>query len=364
MDLARAYYAAGSFDLAEAAFEKLRAANPPPAAQQAIERYLEAIRNRKRQTQAGGSLWGELGLGYDSNLTGVPADFGAAAQQSFNLSGIQPTGNSLKRHAAFFGGALGGEYDRPIGRGFSLFAGGEGRGRVYRRESDFDLVSAEVRGGAALNDGVSQWRATANFSPFWQKGAAPGDPQPKNDRRMGGLGLDWRRALDSKSQVGLGLQLNAVRFPSNNIEDFNQAYLSATWLHSFERPGVPMIYLSAFATDDRALHSFDNGSGGTSDKSKNLGGLRSYLQYSITPKLQVFNGLGVVYRRDKDPFARSTEIEKGRDWYAEASLGLAWEFRDKCTMRLQVAYTRNDSNVDIYDFNRTEVSSTIHCEMY
>src|SRR4029077_7064117 len=43
MDLARAYYAAGSFDLAEAAFLKLRAANPPPAAQQAIGRYLEAI---------------------------------------------------------------------------------------------------------------------------------------------------------------------------------------------------------------------------------------------------------------------------------------------------------------------------------
>src|SRR5258706_8633388 len=31
MDLARAYYAAGSFDLAEAAFKQLQALNPPPA---------------------------------------------------------------------------------------------------------------------------------------------------------------------------------------------------------------------------------------------------------------------------------------------------------------------------------------------
>ena len=71
----------------------------------------------------------------------------------------------------------------------------------------------------------------------------------------------------------------------------------------------------------------------------------------------------MIHRRDKDAFARSTEIEKGRDWYGEASLGLAWQFRDKCTLRLQVAYSQNASNIDIYDFNRSEVSSVIRCEM-
>jgi hypothetical protein len=363
MDLARAYYAAGSFDLAEAGFEKLRAANPPPAAQQAIERYLDAIRTRKRQTQAGGSAYGELGLGYDSNLTGVPADFGAAAQQSFNLSGIQATGNSLKRSAGFAHAAIGGEYDKPLSGGWSVFAGGEARGRAYLRESDFNIAQGEVRLGGARNDGANQWRGTASFAPFWQKGAAPGDPRPTNDRRMGGINLDWKHAVDPKTQVGLGLQVNAVRFPKNQIEDFDQVYVAASWLKTFERKGVPLVYLSVFATDDRARNSFENGVSGTSTKSKNLGGLRSYLQYSITPKLQVFNGLGVIYRRDKDPFARSTEVEKGHDWYGEASLGLAWQFRDKCALRLQVAYTHNASNIDIYDFNRAEVSSVIRCEM-
>ena len=107
MDIARAYYAAGSFDLAEAAFLKLRASNPPPAAQQAIGRYLEAIQARKHQTPAGWIGYGELGLGYDSNITGVPTDFGAAAQQSFNLVGVEPTGNSVKRNAPFVQGAMG-----------------------------------------------------------------------------------------------------------------------------------------------------------------------------------------------------------------------------------------------------------------
>src|SRR3982751_7125549 len=93
MDLARAYYAAGSFDLAEAAFVKLRSRNPPPAAQEAINRYLDAIQARRRQTQPGWTMFGELGLGWDSNITGVPQNFGAAALQSYNLIGVEPTGN-------------------------------------------------------------------------------------------------------------------------------------------------------------------------------------------------------------------------------------------------------------------------------
>lgn len=361
MDLARAYYAAGSFDLAEAAFLKLRDANPPPAAQQAIGRYLEAIQARKHQTQAGWSGFGELGLGYDSNITGVPVDFGAAAQQSFNLVGIEPTGNSIKRSAAFAQGAIGAEYSRPLSRGWSLFAGGEARGRAYHDESRFNSASAQLNAGGALNSGRHQWRVMGSLLGYNQEGDAPGDPRPTSDRRMGGAGVDWRYALDTKTQVGAAIQLNRVEFPDNEIEDFDQLFVSASWLKSFERPGVPLLYLTAFVSEDRAPNEFADG---VTTKSKQLGGVRSYLQYSLGPKLQVFNGLAAIHRRDKDSFARSTTVEKGRDTYVEASLGLAWSFRERCGLRLQYAFSHNSSNIDIYDFDRHEVSSNIRCDMF
>lgn len=361
MDIARAYYAAGSFDLAEAAFLKLRAANPPPAAQQAIGRYLEAISARKAQTRAGWAGHGELGLGYDSNITGVPVDFGAAAQQAFNLVGIEPTGNSIKRRAAFVHGALGAEYSRPLSRGWSLFGGGEAKGRAYRRESDFNSVSGEARLGAALNSGQDQWRATASYLHLDQEGDAPGDPKPTNDRRMAGLGLDWRHALDTKRQVGLGLQLNSVRFPENEIEDFDQVFASASWLKSFERPGVPLLYLTAFASHDRARNKFADGE---TTKSKDLAGVRGYFQYSLGSRVQAFTGLALIHRRDRDDFARSTQVAGGRDTYGELALGLAWQFRDRCALRLQYAFSKNASNIDIYDFDRHEISSTIRCDLF
>ena len=359
MDLARAYYAAGSFDLAEAAFVKLRAARPPATALAAIERYLEAIRERKQQTRAGWSSFGEAGLGYDSNITGVPGDFGAAALQAFNLSGIEPTGNSVKRKAAFAQAAVGTEYSRPIASGWSAFAGGDLRGRAYRREPDFGSFAGEVHAGAALNDGANQWRTAASLLAYRQEGAAPGDPKPTNDRNMAGFSGDYRRALDTRTQLGFGVQLNAVRFPENGIEDFDQLYVSGSWLKSFERAGLPLLYLTAFATEDRARNKFADG---VTDKSKNLFGLRSYFQYSLAPKLQLFNALGVVLRRDKDAFARSTQVEKGRDTFGEAAIGATWQFRDACVLRVQYAWSGNRSNIDIYDFNRHEASSVVRCE--
>lgn len=360
MDLARAYYAAGSFDLAEAAFVKLRGANPPPAAQQAINRYLEAIAQRKRETQPGWTAFGELGMGWDSNLTGVPADFGSAARQAFNLIGIEATGNSIKRSAGFVHGGLGADYSKPLSRGWSLFAGGELRGRAYSGESDFNIAQAELRAGAALNSGQHQWRTGGSYLEYRQEGDAPGEPKATNDRRMGGVSGEWRYALDPKTQVGATVQFNAIRFPDNRIEDVDQVFLSLSYLKSFEGRGVPMLYLAGFVTDDRAKNKLADG---VASKSKNLAGVRSYLQYAVTPKLAAFNGLAVIVRRDKDSFARSTEVEKGRDTYGEASFGVNWQFREKCGLRVQYAYSGNRSNIDIYDFNRSEVSSTIRCDM-
>lgn len=359
MDLARAYYASGSVDLAEAAFIKLRASNPPPAAQQAIARYLDAIQQRKRQAQAGWALYGELGTGYDSNITGVPVDFGAAAQQAFNLAGIEATGNSVKRSAPFAAGAIGGEYAAPVGAGLSAFAGGELRGRAYRRESDFNSIMGEAHAGAALTRGQDQWRASASYLAFRQEGAAPEEPKPTNDRRMAGVGVDWRHALDSKTQLGLGVQLNRVTFPKNEIEDFDQAFLSGSWLRSFDRQGAPLLYVTAFGSFDRAPNEFADGT----TKSKVLGGLRTYAQYSLSPKVQLFNGLALVHRRDRDEFARSTQVQDGRDTYGEATIGALWQFRQSCQLRLQYAYSLNRSNIDIYDFNRHEVTSMIRCEL-
>lgn len=360
MDLARAYFAMGSFDLAESALRKLKASNPPPAAQQAINQYLDAIEMRRRGIEPGWTGYAEVSLGFDSNLTGVPGDFGAASVQSFNLS-VEPTGNAIKRDAAYLEAIAGLEYAHPVGGGWSLFAGGGARGRAYHQESDFNILAGDVRAGAAHNSGRQQWRLFGSYQDYSQEGAAPGDPMPTNDRRTGTGTADWRYGIDARNQIGATLQYSQVRFPTNSIDDFDQVYVGASWAKTFEGKGVPLLYLTGFFTDDEAKNTFDDG---VTDKSKNLAGARSYFQYALSPKLQVFNALGFIYRKDKDAYARSTTVEKGKDKFGEFLLGLTWQFQERCAVRAQWSYTQNESNIDIYDFNRNEVSTAVRCDMF
>jgi hypothetical protein len=359
MDIARAYYAAGSYDLAEAAFLRLRDANPPAPTLAAINRYLDAIKLRRHEASGGWQAYSELGMGYDSNITGVPGDFGAAVERSFGIPGVQPTGNAIKRSAAFVVGGLGAEYQQPYGGGWGWFAGGDVRGRAYRHESDFNIATGEVRAGIGRRIDADQWRLAATYSPFSQKGAAPGDPTPTNDRSVGGVGGEWHHSLDTRTQLGFAVQGSVVRFPDSSVEDFNQVLVSMSWLRSFEAKGSPMLFVMAFASDDRAVNEIAEGI----DRSKNLGGLRSYVQYSVNPKLQVFGGAGAIYRRDKDVGARGSPDVRGRDVFGDASVGLSWQFREACALRVAYQYSRNESNIDIYDYGRYEIASTIRCDL-
>ena len=359
MDLARAYYATGAYDLAEATFRNLQENNPPPLALQSINRYLSAIGERKKLTRPGISGYGEMGLGYDSNITGVPSDFSSAVLSAFNLAGVNPTGNSIKRKAAFLSAGGGLDYYRPIAPGWSFFAGGDVHGRAYRNEPDFNSKAVEVRTGTALNAGAQQWRLSANYARFDQNGEAPGDPRPTNNRNAAGASLDWRLSLDQRSQVGAGVQYTRQRFPDNVIEDFNQVLVSASWLRSFDTKGLPLVYLAAFYTNDDAVRKLADG---VSDKSKHVGGARAYAQYGLRPDLQAFAGVGYTLRRDESAFARATQVDLGRDKLIDTSLGVNWKFQAGCTLRAQWLYSRNDSNIAIYDYSRNEVSSNIRCE--
>jgi hypothetical protein len=258
MDIARAYYSAGSFGLAEASFLKLRASNPPPAAQQAIGRYLEAIESRKRQTSGGWNGYGELGLGYDSNLTGVPANFGAAAQQSFNLIGIEATGNSIKRSAAFMQGAIGAGYSKPLSRGWSVFGNADLKGRAYQEESDFNSVGAEFRFGGALNSGPNQWMATGQYLMLDQEGDAPGDEthqRPPHGRP--GAGLAPRARHQAPARALAAGQRGAV--PEERDRGLRPGLRRGLLAQASSGRASRCCTLTAFGSHDKAMNKFSDG---------------------------------------------------------------------------------------------------------
>ncbi|NJR72244.1 MAG: tetratricopeptide repeat protein [Gammaproteobacteria bacterium] len=362
LDLARAYFNAGSFDLAEGTFLKLRTLNPPASALVAIDKYLAAISDRRRAARRMVSAWGEMTLGYDTNLTGVPNDFTSAIQQSFNIPGVSPTGNSIKRRAPYVGAAVGVDALFPITDNWNGYVGGDIRGRGYRQEGEFNSGAADVRASAIWSQAQNnrnQVRLNAVFNAFAQDGDAPGDPQPKNDRRTAIAGADWRISLTPSHQLTLSASGAQTRFPANKIEDFNSTIASVALLTTFDGKAAPILQLTAYGTRDKAVNKLADG---VSDKSKKIAGLRAYGQINQTEKLSLFSAIGYATRTDDSGFARATTVEFGRDKLADVTIGVNWRFQDRCSMRAQVQSSKNSSNIAIYDYQRHEVSSTIRCE--
>lgn len=359
LDLGRAYYTVGAIDLAEATFLQLKKSNPPPTAQASIDRYLQAIAQKREQSKRALFAYGEVSLGYDSNITGVPKDFTAAVVSAFNIPGVDPTGNSIKRKAAYVAAAAGVDYFHPLNANWTAIIGAEVRGRAYRNESAFNSLLGDARAGLAWNRGAHGLRFTAGYSQFKQDGEAPGDPQPTNDRKSTTAGSEYRYAINDQQQLTFGVSGSRVRYPQNQIEDFDAVAVSAGWLKSFAGKGSPLLQVSGYFSRDEAERKLADG---VSDKSKRVGGLRTYYQYSLSDSLSLFNGLGFTARRDQSAFARATEIEFGRDRMADVTLGVNWKFQPKCSMRAQWFASRNDSNIAIYDYTRNEVSSNIRCD--
>ena len=359
MDLGRAYFNAGSMDLAEATFRQLQQSNPPAAAQSSIDRYLQAIAQKREQGKRALYAYGEASLGYDSNITGVPKDFTAAVVSAFNIPGVDPTGNSIKRKAAYVGAAAGADYFHPLSPSLTAIIGAEARGRAYRSEADFNSLLGDARAGLAWNRGAHGLKVTAGYSQFKQDGAAPGEPRPTNDRKTATAGAEYRFSISEQQQLNFGVSGSRVRFQQNEIEDFDALAISAGWLKSFTGKGAPLLQISGYYSRDEAERKLADG---VSDKSKRVGGLRTYYQYSLNNSLSLFNGLGFTARRDQSAFSRATEVEFGRDRMADVTVGVNWKFQSKCSMRAQWFASRNDSNIAIYDYTRNEVSSNIRCD--
>lgn len=360
LDLARAYYTAGSLDLAEGTFRKLKALSPPAAAIDAIDKYLAAIEQRRIAARRQIAMWSETTIGYDSNLTGVPNDFTSAVQQAFNLAGVLPTGNSLKRKAPYLGAAIGADFLFPLSASWNGYLGGDVRGRGYRKEASFNSGTADARAGAIWERGIHQLRLNSGYNAFWQKGDAPGEPKPTNDRRAATASTEYRLSLSSSTQLTVGLIGVQTRFVTNNTEDFNSSVGSLSMLNAWSMKGSPITQLTLFRSNDRAVRTLADG---VTDKSKQLTGVRAFVQFSASDRLAFFQSIGVTDRVDKFGFARATTVEFGKDVLGDVTLGVNWRFRQGCSMRAQWLASRNRSNIAIYEYTRQEASSTIRCEM-
>ena len=355
LDLARAYFAMGSDDLARNEFQIVLSQGPPENAKEVVNKYLAAIEERQRARIQRLTGYVEGNIGADSNVTAVTADFTKGVETAYGIPGVLPTGSSVKRSGRSAGVSAGLDITRLVDEenGISLFAGAELRQKNYDI-SAMNSTNVDLRAGASIARGDDTFRLFASLGEYRQTGLTEGI---NANRDTPAIGADWRRKIGERDQVSVTAQFSKPRYATQETQDTDQLMLSAALLHIFEGKTVPLVFASLMRSVDRAVRPLATGS----DVSRTTTGVRVHFQFTPVADIDVFVSGGTLLREDDSLNARSALMPPvyGRDRTKDLSLGFNYRPAPKWTIKGQVAAFRNDSNLALYGFRRVETTFAV-----
>jgi tetratricopeptide (TPR) repeat protein len=355
LELGRTYLRMGSLDLAEQEFRRLEPRTPTPQGKQLLASFLTEIARLKSRQKFAASGFVELGGGRDNNISSTTADFTSAINNSFGLTGILPTGNSIKRSDTFAALATGGEAVWRYKEDRTFFVTAGARLRDYREFDDFRYSLVDIAVGHEIRFGTKALAYGAFGQMFRQNGAFL-DPitgaRIKNDRNSGGLSVDWRMEVASNVALTLGAQGSLYRYKSNPTQDTDQFTLSATVTGSPQNWHGSTLGLGIYSGVDRAKRPLL--AGAATDVGRRNIGMRAFAQTDPKEALSAMIAVGFAERRDDDAFARASKVEYGRDRLLDVGIRATWRFAEQWSLVPYVSYVQNRSNIALYDFNKTE----------
>lgn len=338
LEMGRAYLALGDYARAKLEFETvLRFDNLPPDLRQQAVLYGKAAEDYLSGKRTSFHAYAEYGFGYDSN--GLSA---TSVREIITVNGLPITlpDSSLERSDHYHALSLGGEVIRAIGERFSLFAGVDGRARAYRSIDAADLGSLDARFGVGYNDEASSARVGFVTGRFWL--------EDEKARDSIGLMTDYRRLFGKQDQISVAALATHFEFLPEllQINDYNLYQVAVGWLHATANGRA--------AIGATLVGGIEKETNGREDGDKPFFGGRLTLQRSLTDRLGMFFVGGAQrgkFSKENPLFGMTRE-----ETLYDAVAGVSWTFAKGWSLRPQILHIKNDANIPLFEYDRTDVS--------
>lgn len=341
LDMARAYFQLGDAERAKTEFLAVQAQNPPAEAGVVISRYLDAIDQIERAKKRTLRAHVEGTIGYDDNVnnSGTVGEVSVPA-----LGGLVFTLNpsNLKRGDSFKAVAAGVDYSYQFQPDLGVYVGADARQRQNTHQDTFDSGSMDLRTGLILGEQANQIRVGVTGGRY--------SLDNQLSRRAAGVTGEWRYTIDPANQVNAFGQYSRNRFTgAATVNSFNQAITGAGYLRVLN-DGKAALFGAAFVGKERDVE-------GRADGAKRFYGFRLGGQMTLRDDVDLFGVLSsqmADYGKQNAAFLASRDDEQ-----TDIVLGLNWRFAKDWTLKPQLLHSRNDSNITIYRYERSELSFTV-----
>jgi hypothetical protein len=343
LSLARAHAALGDKARARQEFQSVLAADPPAATRALVARYLAALDGDAASTPATRTVgFIEGSAGRDTNIN-LATDQEQVFVPLFGVNFALPPA-SVALRANYLGLGGGGAVEHVLNDRYTVFAGAGVRLRYNSGTSLYDSNDAEARAGVQYAQGPFMARLGLVGDRYYL------DRQPY--RNIEGVLGEWRYQSDARNQLSVFAQDSRIRYLPSDIVSFSgdQAIAGAGWLRSFDDGGRSYAFAGAYGGRDRATEHRDDGD-------KAILGIRFAAQWITGGASEGFAYASAASGRYNQ--VNPNYLVQRRDVQYDAGVGVNWRFAQDWSLRPQLAYTHNDSNIEVYDYNRYDLSITL-----
>jgi len=332
MELARAYFEAGNQALARPLFVALRSENPPPGVRDVIDSYIRAIDGRPATPASRFTPYAEVAAGHDSNANGS-----TSTQQFF---GFMLSPQNVETESPYYEVAAGFNWTIPTSARQGWFAGARAS---HRSNPDASFVDATIVNGIA----AYQWRRGAFFGRIggdayhaWRDG--------ESNESYGGVDILLGRSVSSSWNLTLGVRGGALRHDESiEVLDVNRVLFSlgASWRFS----ALGTLGFEAIGgqdSEEQAGSPYGNSRlGGRVSLTAPLG--NHVFHASIGGLTSDYDGLFFGVPREDTQLDSVVQIE-----FRNVLL-------DGLSLIPRMRYIDNDSDLELYAYDRTEIGLTL-----
>jgi tetratricopeptide (TPR) repeat protein len=335
LEMGRAYLALGDYARAKLEFETLlNFPNLPPDLRQQALIYAKAAEDQASGKRTVGFGYIEYGFGYDSN-TQSSTSISPITTASGQL--IRPGGEVSDHYHAL---SLGGELVHALTERFSAYAGGDARLRGHRNQDTSDYGTLDGRFGLGYSEGGSQTRVGVVAGRYFQ--------DHEKTRDNAGVTAEFRTLLNQRNQLSVNFQASKFEFvnPDLATQDYDLLQSTVGWL------GV--INDGRGAIGVSLLGGIEKARAGREDGDKPYAGARLTLQNSFTDRVGAFFLGGAQRGKYKD--VNVGFGDRRRDTLYDVVAGITWTFAPGWSLRPQLVYLKNDSNLPLFEYEKTDLS--------
>jgi len=335
LEMARALFILGEDAKARALFLKVKQLNPPESVQQKIDGFLAQIDARRAGGLARSNGYLQLGAGYDDNISGGPAG---------QTTVVQLNDSALERGDSFSQLKAGWQYARPLSGNREFLFDASLDNRYYSGESEQNFQTYNLGVGHRWN--FAQDRIDLRLS------GQSYILDKERYREMATLSAEWSHALSDSTLFSTSVTYNNIYYPDAETRDAEQWILGGNLLH---RLGNSTLLSAGIFTGTEDPDEPGVINQGTTDRSFYGGhiGLQHsldenwLLSAAMVSQLSRYRGTVVFYTDDRE------------DDYYSLGMTLQRPISEQWLLSFAYSYARNDSNIEIYDYDRQQLSAAV-----